>query len=335
MQYATIVGYLLLVLFMSSTLNSTAFANSFLKEKKRGWFWREIVAVPAIYDEKEAVVKPQVALNSNELSTFLTPNGLIKAEVLQKILPIVQQQAIDEPTIENVSDYFFLQKMAMDKSQQFALTASKLPLYNPQLDELAKRTQTPNATLVSMQNKTQQQSQQLAVLSQKAGLFFFYRSNCQYCHLAVRQVNMLAEMGFIIIAVSLDQQALPNLNVYRSEVDPHIANVFGITSVPTLVLVAPDSEQRFVILSTSLLQDPQLIDRLLQAGSMLGILPQDQPVMKQDTTDSNTLYVLQKCLPLLTHQQMSTTPVLPTQNYSIDNTAVHTLQMIQGTAIHE
>lgn len=257
-------------------------ADEYYSRKEEGWFWYEVVEDEQVTDDILEQTKNNETKNLNQendkqskkmpIVNFIGEDGLYKAEILNKIIPQALNKALDNPTYQNVEHYYFLQKMAMDKSQNFEVASQRIPLINPVYDELRLREQSINANFIKFQNDKDLLNDRLKEISKKAGIFFFYKSTCNYCHLAKRQVEMLSNLNFKVYGISLDNNKFNDLNVIKNEFDKNLRTHFSIKSVPSFVLVAPLSEKKFTVLSSSFINDNLLINRIVQGAYLLDIL---------------------------------------------------------------
>lgn len=107
--------------------------------------------------------------------------------------------------------YYYLQRVMMDKAQRFTDVARHVVMSDPLLDENQRR---PIATFAANEANYQAgiaSEQALAAIAKQAGLLFFFRSDCRYCHIQAPLLALLEKrFGFKVYAVSLDGQAMPN-----------------------------------------------------------------------------------------------------------------------------
>ena len=80
-------------------------------------------------------------LGEKEIDAYLdklprAPDGSLHAGDLRLILPRVLELAVDHPDEANITRYFSLQQMSMNKSENFAKTARELVMFNTELDEM-------------------------------------------------------------------------------------------------------------------------------------------------------------------------------------------------------
>jgi conjugal transfer pilus assembly protein TraF len=100
--------------------------------------------------------------------------------------------------------------------------------------------------MIAMQDR----DQTLREMSQSYGLYFFFRSNCAYCHVEAPMLKQFSrKYGFTVFPVSLDGGTLPDFP--RPAMDNGIAlqvsSALGIPPqhfvVPAVVLARPSANQ--------------------------------------------------------------------------------------------
>jgi len=102
--------------------------------------------------------------------------------------------------------------------------------------------------------------QTLVELSKTHGLFFFFRSDCEYCHMMAPTLKRLErESGMTVFPVSLDGVGIPD---YPNPVpDRGFSTKIGINTVPALVLAVP-STQEAVIIGMGMMTEEEIYDRI-------------------------------------------------------------------------
>ena len=77
-------------------------------------------------------------------------------------------------------------------------------------------------------------------IAEQAGIIFFFRSDCPYCHIEAPVLKTLERVyGFTIYPVSLDGQALHNGLFRDFRADQGQAEAMGVIRVPAVYLVRP------------------------------------------------------------------------------------------------
>lgn len=166
---------------------------------------------------------------------------MFSAEWFRVNIPKYRDAAWNEPTVENVQTFMYLQRYMMDRSQEFADAAELAVLGHPWLDEANRR---PNATSAARRlDRTANASKNktLEALSERAGIFFFYKSTCESCSDMSSIVSLLRDQ-FKVIPISVDGKDLPGNPFPDFRVDQGHAEQIGVKQFPSLYLASADGE---------------------------------------------------------------------------------------------
>jgi conjugal transfer pilus assembly protein TraF len=242
----------------------------FFLDKERGWFWREVEP------ESKSPEKPKPAEEAKAQSPPIPQSEPAKpkpsplsTEWFRKNLQHYRDKAIDDPTPENVAAYYYLQRVMMDKAQRFTDVARHVVMSDPLLDENTRR---PIATFaVNEANHLAglASEQALTTIAQKAGILFFFRSDCRYCHIQAPLLALLEKrFGFKVYAVSLDGKPMPGGLYADFHTDQGQAHLLGVVSTPALFLMKPPSD--LVPLSQGVLSLDDLSGRIILAAKESG-----------------------------------------------------------------
>ncbi|MFC6674026.1 conjugal transfer protein TraF [Marinobacterium aestuariivivens] len=222
--------------------------SGFYERKSEGWFWYN-EEIPEDIPEPEEPEPPVAAAPKQESqSVEPAPSSsegppVFSAAWFRENLPRYRDAAWDNPTIENVRTYMYLQRYAMDRSEQFADTAEIAVVGDPFLDEETRR---PSATFASqkLDRWAGQQKDEIArKIAQKAGIFFFFRSDSDTSRVQAPILKML-EMrdGFTILPISVDGKPLPDGIYPNFRADKGQAERLGAEVFPALYLVSAERE---------------------------------------------------------------------------------------------
>ena len=264
------------------TLSANVLAThpaSFYQRGTEGWFWYRDPGA-------QAAAKPLPAAPSEpapiEPAEKPPPGPLpLSAQWFRENLDTYRDRAIDEPTPQNVAAYFYLQRIAMDKSSRFAKVAERVVQGDPLLDEITQR---PTATFgANLVNKAAGGARD-ATLRKIAGLsslWFFFRSDCPYCD---AQAPLLAHLsqsyGFDVLPVSIDGQPLPG-GLYPDHVrDAGQAHALGVRATPAMFLVDP-AIPTVVPIAQGMLSLAQLQERIVEGAAMAGWISETEVARTQ------------------------------------------------------
>lgn len=247
--------------------------NGFFGGKEEGWFWYK--------DPREAQVKPlpPPAPEPEKKETPPAKEEKPKEEKLSAFsvkwirenLDKLRDIAIDDPTPENVRNYYYAQRIMLDKADKFATVAKQVVTSDPYLDENNNYpfATAARASITRLQNDAKKEG--LKHLAGKAGLWFFFDSKCSFCSMQVSTVNHLAQTyGFEVKAITLDGKTLPELKVPVVR-DQGQFKTLNLTITPTLVLAVPP--KTFLVISQGVLSDSSADERLLTVAATQKLLP--------------------------------------------------------------
>jgi conjugal transfer pilus assembly protein TraF len=281
-------AYLLILIFItfpalkawaedSSDLSSV----SYFEDKQRGWFWYEVQPEPTTKKPIEPAIPdstPPISAEkppkpeTHEMPVEPTP---LSSAWLKQNMERYLNKAIDEPTQENVAAFYYLQRVMMDKAERFTNAARYVVMSDPQLDETVRR---PISTFAA--NEANHQAgvaadRALKDIAAHVGILFFFRSDCQYCHVQAPILSMLeGAYGFKIYAVSLDGLPMPNGLFGNFKLDKGQAALLGVEQTPALFLMNPPKQ--IVPLSQGVLSLEEMTSRILLAGKVAGWIEPSQ-----------------------------------------------------------
>ena len=183
----------------------------FFLDKARGWFWREAPPERRPARPEHSLAAQPVPAEATHASPSPSPEpSTLTAAWFRKNLDHFSDQAIDDPRPENVASYYYLQLVMLDKAHRFTDVARQVVMADPNLDENRRR---PIGTFAANEANRQAglaSEQALSVVARQAGLLFFFRSDCPYCHIQAPLLKLLEQrFGFKVVAVSLDGRPMP------------------------------------------------------------------------------------------------------------------------------
>ena len=261
---------------------------SYFADKQRGWFWYEVLPEPVVekkpeqpkavpVESKTAQKQPSVVEPQSVQPTQIPPvePAPLSSAWLRKNMENYLNQAIDDPSHENVAAFYYLQRVMMDKAERFTNAARFVVMSDPQLDETVRR---PIATYAA--NEANHQAgiaaeRALKDIAGQVGILFFFRSDCAYCHVQAPILSMLERAyGFKIYAVSLDGLPMPNGLFSNFKLDRGQAALLGVEQTPALFLMKPPKQ--VVPLSQGVLSLEEMTSRILLAGKEAGWIEPSQ-----------------------------------------------------------
>ncbi|KZC32653.1 MULTISPECIES: conjugal transfer protein TraF [unclassified Rhodanobacter] len=177
----------------------------------------------------------------------------------------IREEAIDDPADKAKMElYAYVQKLAMDKSEVFANAYIRTMSSNPSLDETISN---PTSTFALRELGDQREANMQAVLKKIAGqtsLWYFFRSDCPYCHRENPLLGFLErDTGISILPISLDGKPMDDGSFADWVPDAGQGAFLNVTSTPTIFLVHPGS-QTVASLSVGLRSLPDLQRRMVE-----------------------------------------------------------------------
>lgn len=250
--------------------------NPFYKNGAEGWYWYQD-PVPEEELLEEPPPPPEVAKEEPKVEPekeAKSPPAPFSLKWVQEMLPRYKERAWDNPTQENVQAYFLVQRFAMDRANKFADVAQQVVVGNALLDESMRR---PLATFVGPKVDREagmQADHLLRKISEKAGIFFFFKSDCQYCEAQAPLLAYLEEYGFDILAISIDGGQLKSHQFKNTKVDAGQAQILGVQATPAMFLM--NEEGQFTALGQTVISYSDLRQRILLVAAREGWITQEE-----------------------------------------------------------
>ncbi|HLD95111.1 MAG TPA: conjugal transfer protein TraF [Alphaproteobacteria bacterium] len=217
---------------------STHAQAGFFEDHARGWHWYEVK--PKKEDPKALKGKPKEAPQKITATVVLTPTQVFKA--VQKELKSRLHLALLNPTFENVKSYQEYQHRWMDQSDLFSKTWMKVVYNTPELDDSQLYPQTQAAQSTYYEKKEEETTGILKEVAKEYGLFFFFRSDCAYCHKLAPLVKEFASAyGFDVLGISVDGEPIEGFE--DAAPDNGSAKNLGVKTVPSVFAVNPNTKE--------------------------------------------------------------------------------------------
>lgn len=242
--------------------------GSYYGDRERGYYWYE--------EDPDKLKRPPppppapaaAPSKAEEMKPFSVDWLKVKLEETRKI-------AIDNPTRENVELYVYYQKIAMDKAEKYALMSQQVAIVNPELDESYENPTATMARKARQQKRDDEQVRTVQKLAREVGIYYFFKSDCQYC---AKQNGVLSELetkyGFRIMPISIDHLPLEDGAFPQWTPDRGQAMKLGISATPTLYMFHPPNE--IVFLSVGVQTEGQLMKRIIQIAQANNWISRDE-----------------------------------------------------------
>ena len=262
--FLTLVHLLLALALIlgASTSSAQEAASRFWSDSWRGWHFYEA----PLPEERERPAPPNNAAPSAPPAEPLRAPELVEFERLQKALEDYRDIAIMRPTETNVRRYMELESRVVARASYFADVAQRVAWATPALDPtLQGRPVNAKALELFEQTELADRSRAIAELGRDHVLFFFYRSDCPYCHAFAPTLEAFqARHGIQVVAISIDGGPMPGFPNARP--DNGIAATLKVTQVPAVFLAQPFTG-RITPIGFGVLSESQLLERISTVSS--------------------------------------------------------------------
>jgi len=188
---------------------------------------------------------------------------LMEFERLQRTVEETRNIAIMRPTEANVRRYMELESQVVARASYFADVAQRVAWATPELDPTVQgRPVGAKALEVFEQQQLADRSRSIGALGQDHVLFFFYRSDCPYCHAFAPTLEAFqARHRIKVVAISIDGGVIPGFPDARP--DNGIATTLRVSQVPAVYLAQPFTG-KITPVGFGVLSESQLLERLVQ-----------------------------------------------------------------------
>lgn len=239
------------------TTTDPAAKNKFLGRHEDGWFWYE--EPPPAPPKKPDEIPPPAPPGQPQ-------DKPLSVEWIRNNIDRLRDQAINNPTKENVEMFLYVHKYMMDLSERFAYTYKSVAEQNTALDETISNPVTAVSRRQISDATEAAQHEIMQKLSSKVGLWYFFQSTCQYC---LRQNPILdymrEEAPLSVLPISLDGLPMVDGSHPNWVVDNGQAAQLQVSTTPTLYLVKPDTNE-VVLLAAGLRSLPELKQRFVEVA---------------------------------------------------------------------
>lgn len=225
-------------IWMLVALTHSAHASTFFNDHARGWHWYE--TKPVIKADKKGQKKSRKTKHLASASqSKANPNDpSVILEHYRKLLKKHFDQALVNPTPQNLYTYMALQKDSMERSTRFANAWQQVVLQRPELDDTIHYPTSQVGRHVYYAQEKENIAAKIKSLKDTHGLYFFFKENCPYCHAFAPVVKAFAtKHGWSVLAVSMDGSSLPEFP--NAQVNNGMAQKLGVSMVPALFLANP------------------------------------------------------------------------------------------------
>ena len=230
-------------------------AETYYRGHERGWFWYEDPPPPS----KDAVPAPP---RSAAAAKAPEDAVMVRFEAYKQAIEKARVVAFFEPSPQNLKHYAALQTDLVKRSSEAADVWQRVIWANPQYDFTQERPVTRQGLNAYEEKANKAKIATFERLAATGVLYFFFRSDCPYCHeFAPTLANFSRATGIRVFPVSLDGKGLPDFP--RPYVDNGIAGTLGVKSWPALFIGEP-SKGVITPVGFGVMSETELAERLTE-----------------------------------------------------------------------
>lgn len=198
----------------------------------------------------------------------------LTAKWFREKLDEYKDAAIDDPTNhQKVRAYLYLQRVMMDKAEQFTNTYQQVVMGDPFLDETNRFPVASYAVKEYEKIAKKNKEKVIKEIGKTAGLFFFFDKSCSMCDQQAYVLSIFSkQFGINIIPVSMDGAELKPGRLPAPLRDGGQSKLMGVTQYPALVLASPSDNKFKAIGQGSVFAMDELYTRTLLAAKSLAII---------------------------------------------------------------
>ncbi len=154
-----------------------------------------------------------------------------------------------------------LEASVVRQASYFSEVAQRVAWATPDLDmTLQDRPVNARALEVFDREQAAVRARSLSELARSHVLFFFFRSDCPYCHAFAPTLESFSQrFGIQIVPISVDGKGLPTFPTFRR--DNGIARTLQVAQVPAIYLAEPFTG-KIMPIGFGVLSESQLIERI-------------------------------------------------------------------------
>jgi conjugal transfer pilus assembly protein TraF len=259
-------GWLLFGLLLGSVSTGPVWAQPqvetgkpFLGDRERGWFWYEEAPLPP------AKPKPPKEPRGSAGSASAKPVEVKQYEQFKAGMEEARIVAMFNPTQANVERYVQYRTALVKIADQLAEAGQRVVWANPEYDFTQARPVSAAGLRVHDAQQAELRRQTFERLARTHVLWFFFKSDCPYCHAFAPILKGFSQAtGIKILPISLDGEGLTEFPNPRR--DQGQAATLGATNVPALYLANPATHEVSPV-AFGLQSEMELMDRVMAVAN--------------------------------------------------------------------
>jgi len=166
-----------------------------------------------------------------------------QVKALRETLERQISQAVLDPTPQNLYAAQITHKALLSRAERFGRVWMQNVYQHPELDHSVVAPVNQLARQVYFKARHQKQKETIHQLSRDYGLFFFFSSDCAYCHEMAPIIQHFAEQHhWKVLPISVDGKPIPAFP--QAQTDNGIARQWQVQVVPSVFAVNPKTGHR-------------------------------------------------------------------------------------------
>ena len=275
------------------------------KNRSTGWFFYRDHAAPPPPMVTPIPKQPGSAAAAAQSDQPPAPKtaDLFSVSWLKEKMPILQENAINNPTDENVRAFKYAERLMLDLATNYGNAVERVVAADPMLNEEARFPIAAAARASALFQVDAAQKEILKAIAPKTGLWFVFDSTCSFCHTQYETLrDLVKEYGWPVRYISIDGKPLKGMTTFWPDPRGERSKKLGVQITPAILLVRPPNditivahgalarsalERKIVTAAISMkVAPPELID--VAQMQERGILkPDDITRMRQEKIDTD------------------------------------------------
>jgi len=206
---------------------------------------KEVIKPPETEPENKHQTQPKE--KKKEFNTSVDNFKFPLTEEAKRI-PVLAQW-LENPTEENAKKWLAWQAKYFKHNEKIARSLRNAYLdYGDQVYRLEGMPEQPIASAIASRKEKEVYQKVFNSVSDKVGIFFFYKKGCEYCEAEIRPLyNFIKKYDFKVMGVVASPQHKIEELPFETKVAPGIFQKFNITSVPTIsAFYAKDKDMQVI-----------------------------------------------------------------------------------------
>ena len=191
---------------------------------------------------------------------------------LKEKLPILHENAINNPSDENVRAYKYAERLMLDMATNYGNAVERVVAADPMLNEEARFPIAAAARASALFQVDAARKEILKSIAPKTGIWFVFDSTCSFCHTQFDTLqDMVKEYNWPIRYISVDGKPLKGMTTFWPDPRGERSKTLGVQITPAILLVSPP--RNVTIVAHGALARAALEKKIVTAAISMNIAP--------------------------------------------------------------